>query len=544
MATVSTVAINLIARTSTFERNMKRSRKTFVSMSATIRNTRRMLVGFSAALLGGGGLVFALKSVVKVASDSIETLNKFEGVFKGLSVSAKAWATDFAKSAGRARTDVLRWMATLQDTLVPLGFARDKAADMSKALVKLAADVASFSNQADEKVVEDFTSALVGQTKAVLKYGIVTNIAQLKQEALNQGFTKSFTQLTNLEKVQLRYNVIQRSTKDAQGDVVRTANDWANQMKRLQSNITTIKELLGARFIERFNDNLIGLNKSLQRVNIAQTDNAINLGTAIVQYAALAIAVKQAIVVMKGFQTLQKAIIAADATAATFKFAGAMGTLAISVAAAAAALTILIDRMNQAEATAITNASKAIEARGKFFARIIKAQSAATKQAEKREPLGMSLRSRATLSGARQLAKDAEDAAKAQERLNNLQKQADSIVSSLLTPMERYENEISQLNELLQAGVLSWEFYARGVLSARNALEQAADAQKQFDALSDQRSIGEFREITSSQVDIAGLSAGSALSERSSQVAVLEENKRQTALLERIADKPTLSQEG
>jgi hypothetical protein len=547
MATVSTVAINLIARTQAFERNMKRSRKSFTSMMATVRRTQRVLVGFASTLLAGGGVVFALKSVVRTASDSIETLNKFEGVFKGLSVSAKAWADDFAKSAGRARQDVLRWMATLQDTFVPLGFARDKAAEMSKELVKLAVDVASFQNEADQTVIENFTSALVGQTRAVLKYGIVTNVAALEQQALRDGLQKSFKDLTNLEKVQLRYNVIQRSTRDAQGDVARTTNDWANQMKRLQSNVTTIKELLGARFIQRFNASLINLNNSLQQVTKSQIDAAIATAHSAAKWLALGVSlttISRVIpILITGFNRLIPAILAMNTgITATTALSATATSQVLLLGVALAALAVHIDNMVDAEIRGI-KAGIAAEAQGKKTLKIAaqrRAEAEFTARAERQ-----SLR-------AQHYAKDPPTAAEiearqkqqiaAQQKLNALQRDAESITNSLLTPTERFEKDIANLNKLLDAGVLKWDIYMRAVIRARRELVKNIADQDKLRDVTDTRSIGEFREITSSQIDIAGLSAGSITGERAVQMTIAEEAKKQTALLELIALSESLKQ--
>jgi len=145
-------------------------------------------------------------------------------------------------------------MATLQDTFVPLGFSRDRAAELAKELTKLAVDVASFNNASDPETIQLFTSALVGNHEAVRRYGIMITETSLKQEMLRQGFKKNFSELTNLEKVQLRYNIILNSTKDAQGDAIRTAGEYANQVKRMNAEIRTAWESLGKLFLPVFTD--------------------------------------------------------------------------------------------------------------------------------------------------------------------------------------------------------------------------------------------------------------------------------------------------
>lgn len=187
-----------------------------------------------------------------VARDAAEIQSKFDTVFSHLKVEANAWAENFSKSVGRAKSDVKSWMAELQDTFVPLGYTRTKAAELSESLVKLAVDVASFNNASDPEVIRDFTSALVGNHETVRKYGILITENSLKQEADNSGIKKKFDSLTELEKVQLRYNIILKSTTDAQGDAIRTADSLANQEKRQAAELKNMQEQLGTKVVPAF----------------------------------------------------------------------------------------------------------------------------------------------------------------------------------------------------------------------------------------------------------------------------------------------------
>jgi hypothetical protein len=86
------------------------------------------------------------KQFSRLAADAEETRSKFNTVFKDQAASVSAWADDYADAVGRSSTDTLAFLATIQDTLVPLGFARGAAGDLSKQVVELAGDLASFNN--------------------------------------------------------------------------------------------------------------------------------------------------------------------------------------------------------------------------------------------------------------------------------------------------------------------------------------------------------------------------------------------------------------
>lgn len=244
MAVIKTLAVNLVARTAAFEKGMKRSGRQLKGFQKTAAATSVALKSLAASfgLIGAGMATF---KIVNLASEAEEIMSKFDTVFGRLNDQAREWTENFSKSIGRATSEVANSMATLQDTFVPLGFAREKAFELSKSLVQLATDVASFNNKADSDVLRDFTSALVGSQETVRKYGIILSVATLEQEALRQGMTKSFTELSELEKVFLRYSVIMRNTSDAQGDAVRTASSYANQVKKMKAAISDLSVEMG-----------------------------------------------------------------------------------------------------------------------------------------------------------------------------------------------------------------------------------------------------------------------------------------------------------
>jgi hypothetical protein len=200
---------------------------------------------------------------VSVASVAEETQSKFNTVFRNLASEANAWAEGFGDSVGRARMEVKAWMAGLQDTFVPLGLARDKGLELSKSLVTLAVDVGTFQHAADADVIRDFTSALVGNHESVRKYAIMINDGALEQEAFDQGLKKSYSDLTNLEKVMLRYSLLQKGSTDAMGAAIRMGDSYAGQQKRLRAEWTNTQEMLGNTLLPAYTRALTGINKFL-----------------------------------------------------------------------------------------------------------------------------------------------------------------------------------------------------------------------------------------------------------------------------------------
>jgi hypothetical protein len=110
-------------------------------------------------------------------------------------------------------------------------------------------DLASLYNVDISQALGDLRSGLVGQSETVYKYGIDVTEASLKTEALAQGITKSVRNMSQGEKMALRYAVMIRQTSLAQGDFARTIEQPANQLRILAERVVTLGRAIGTMFI-------------------------------------------------------------------------------------------------------------------------------------------------------------------------------------------------------------------------------------------------------------------------------------------------------
>jgi hypothetical protein len=177
----------------------------------------------------------ATLSIIKFGSSIEEMQAKSSVVFGQFAGEVRSQLAEFGEEVGRSRFELEGMAASIQDTFVPMGFARGEAAQLSVQLTKLATDVASFNNASDTETMAAFQSALVGNHETVRRFGVVITEATIKQELLRMGITKSAKEITNAEKVQARLNLLLAGTTDAQGDAARTAGSFANQTRALQA---------------------------------------------------------------------------------------------------------------------------------------------------------------------------------------------------------------------------------------------------------------------------------------------------------------------
>ena len=186
------------------------------------------------ALLGGLSAIAAGAGLLKLASDAEELRSAFDIVFGASADDARKWAADLAKSLGRSRLSIMEFATEVQDTFVPLGFAREEAAELSKAVVQLGIDLASLKSFSvtEKQALQAMTSALVGNREAVRSLGVIIDDLALKQALAELGFKGAVKEASKQQRVLSTLKVIVESTADAQGNAAATAGSLANQWKR------------------------------------------------------------------------------------------------------------------------------------------------------------------------------------------------------------------------------------------------------------------------------------------------------------------------
>ena len=276
--TVDTLLVRIEADMSDIKRDLNRLQKDTIKATtaagASFQKLGRVInfaaVGVIALSIGRAG-----KAAIDLAGDVAEMQSKSAVVLGQFRDQVVADLTEFGSAVGRSSFELEGMASSIQDTFVPMGFARGEAAQLSVELTKLAVDVASFNNASDTETMEAFQSALVGNHETVRRFGVVITEATLKQELLRMGIKRTGDEVTNAEKVQARLNLITEATSDAQGDVARTADSYANQTKALGAEVSQLaldigRELLplATDLVELFRDG-VGVTRSfLQAIGV------------------------------------------------------------------------------------------------------------------------------------------------------------------------------------------------------------------------------------------------------------------------------------
>ncbi len=211
-------------------------------------------VGIMAGVAIAAGAGFWSKSIIQLAMDAGETQNKFDVAFKGMAASAEAWSEKFSKSVGGLNTYTLKDMAgQFQLLFNAMNIDPKEATALSTSLTQLSYDLASLYNTSIDEAFTRLQSGLVGETEAVRRFGVDVSEAALKNYALANGMKKNVENMSQSEKVLLRYQMIMAQTTDAQGDLQRTQDSTANRVRLLKERFQMLSIHLGTQLLPHFN---------------------------------------------------------------------------------------------------------------------------------------------------------------------------------------------------------------------------------------------------------------------------------------------------
>jgi hypothetical protein len=312
-----------------FTRKVKSAQAAFEKSAEKMQAVADKLSGIGQSLTLGltAPIALAGASAIKMASDMDESMNKVDVAFKNSSKEVKDFAKKTLKEFGVTQSAALDTAALFGDMGTSMGLTTQEAASMATGLVGLSGDLSSFKNIEQDIAKTALAGIFTGETESLKQLGIVMTQTNLELFAMEQGIRKSMAEMTEAEKVNLRYAFVMSKTANAQGDFARTSDGFANQLRILQGNIQEITTEFGKRLlptatkiVNKFNE----IAETLNKLAPEQQDS-------IILFAGIAAAIGPVILALAGMA--QAASFVAGGLAI---LAGPVGLIAAAFAGAAA----------------------------------------------------------------------------------------------------------------------------------------------------------------------------------------------------------------
>lgn len=179
-----------------------------------------------------------------------DRVTKMMNKMTGFQMNRNGTLTDSGvKNLGLDVTQMTNYAAGVAQVTNSVGMTGEASVATSKALSMLAGDMSSFRNLDMSTVMNNFSSGLIGQSRALYKYGIDITNATLTTYAHELGIKKDISAMTQNEKMQLRMIAILDQSKVAWGDLAKTINSPSNQLRLLQNNFKSLSRTIGDMFL-------------------------------------------------------------------------------------------------------------------------------------------------------------------------------------------------------------------------------------------------------------------------------------------------------
>lgn len=225
-----------------------------VNYNTAVNNAddRTRSLGKSLKLLNFTAMYFAIRKVVNIlgkfitsSNEYVENLNLFHVTMGETADEALEFANTVNKVMG---IDVSQWIknqGVFKQMTSGFGMVEEKANLVSKNLTQLGYDISSYFNISVEDSMQKLQAGLAGEIEPLRRLGYALDAATLQQVAHAHGIEMNINNMSQAQKAQLRYIAIMEQSTNAMGDMARTIDSPANQLRILESRIETLKRAIG-----------------------------------------------------------------------------------------------------------------------------------------------------------------------------------------------------------------------------------------------------------------------------------------------------------
>lgn len=244
------------------------------SAQRTERHLDSLVTGFrgataALAAIGVGDAVRRLGLVTRelalLGSAAEETRNKFGAVFGSSAGGLGSFLSDFSNRAGLATAAAQNLTASTGVLLQGMGFLRSESAAVAEQALRLSADWASFADLPTEQVLEGINAALAGETERLRPLiGFISQADVAERALADTGKTLEGT-LTRQERAMATLAIFTERSESAIGDLDRTSDSAANQMRRLQASVTDLRTEVGTGLVPALSEALDLLNEFIDK---------------------------------------------------------------------------------------------------------------------------------------------------------------------------------------------------------------------------------------------------------------------------------------
>ena len=250
--TVDELQVLITAQTSKFNSEIAKVQSQISGLDKNVKNTSTNMTknfgSLAAKVISVGAIIKVTTSSITGAMNYIEDENLFQVSMKKWADSTRDWSKQVQDSVGVSAAWLRKYSGVMTNMTASMGLAQDQAVQLGRGVALLSNDIASFYNISAESAFEKIQSAMAGMPRPLQELGIMVRDSEVKQTAYANGIARTGEELNTQQKALATYLAILQRTSNAQGDLARTINSPANQMRMLKTSIIDLGVAIGTMF--------------------------------------------------------------------------------------------------------------------------------------------------------------------------------------------------------------------------------------------------------------------------------------------------------
>lgn len=242
------------------------SGKTFASKMGGFATGAMKTVGTLSVAIGGaltaiGG--FSLNSAMELEASEA----KYKTVFGEFTDTSDAFLKEFQKLTPATTAEVRNMASGIQDMLVPLGFAREEATNMTGEFMHVIGALTNFNSGTEtaESVSAKFTAAMTGELDGLKSLGIQLDADTVKQKAVEMGLAATTKEVGKQEIAQVVLSEAYKQSGDALAAYNEESLDAKTKFGLLKAEIQDVSAEMGSKFLPIVNDTLGALKDGFEK---------------------------------------------------------------------------------------------------------------------------------------------------------------------------------------------------------------------------------------------------------------------------------------
>lgn len=250
--TVDELQVLITAQTSKFNSEIAKVQSQISGLDKNVKNTSTNMTksfgSLAAKVISVGAIIKATASSITQAMNFIEDENLFQVSMGKWAGATRDWSNEVQNSVGVSAAWLRKYSGVMTNMTASMGLAQDQAVQLGRGVALLSNDIASFYNISAESAFEKIQSAMAGMPRPLQELGIMVRDSEVKQTAYANGIARTGKELNTQQKALATYLAILQRTSNAQGDLARTINSPANQMRMLKTSIVDLGVAIGTMF--------------------------------------------------------------------------------------------------------------------------------------------------------------------------------------------------------------------------------------------------------------------------------------------------------